>query len=99
MIERIVLQNFKSISTVALNLNQFNCLIGLNGSGKSTILQSLDFISQLMIGDIQNWLNSRSWVIQDTGSKFKKATNSWFRVYFRTRNKRKLMWLGNFNRT
>ena len=36
--------------------SKFTCLIGLNSAGKSTILQSIDFISQQMHGNISDWL-------------------------------------------
>jgi len=42
-------------------LTQFTCLIGLNGSGKSTILQAIDFISQLAQGRLDDWLEVREW--------------------------------------
>jgi len=52
MIESIYVTNFKSLGNVELKLGKFTCLIGMNGSGKSTVLQAIDFISQLMVGRV-----------------------------------------------
>ena len=52
MIKSIWVDNFKSLVDFKLELAKFNCIVGLNGSGKSTVLQALDFVSQLMVGDI-----------------------------------------------
>ncbi len=60
MIKCIHIKNFKSFGEVVLPLAKFNCLIGMNGTGKSTVLQVLDFISQMMIGQVQDWLVSRN---------------------------------------
>jgi predicted ATPase len=44
-LERIRVDNFKSLVDFQLQLAPFTCLIGLNGAGKSTVLQALDFAS------------------------------------------------------
>ena len=44
-IKNITFDNFKSLNNVSLDLNTFTCLVGLNGAGKSTILQGIDFVS------------------------------------------------------
>jgi len=62
MLESIKINNFKSLMDFELNnIQKFNCLIGLNGSGKTTILQMFDFLSQLVSGNMTNWLWSRGW--------------------------------------
>ncbi|OAD21575.1 hypothetical protein THIOM_002652, partial [Candidatus Thiomargarita nelsonii] len=43
MIREFHINNFKSLVNFKFQLDKFTCLIGLNGSGKSTILQALDF--------------------------------------------------------
>ena len=40
---------------------EFVTIQGTSGSGKSTLLQALDLISQMMKGDISNWLRKRTW--------------------------------------
>jgi len=55
MITSIWIDNFKSLVDFKIELAKFNCVVGLNGAGKSTLLHALDFISQLMVGDISGW--------------------------------------------
>lgn len=62
MIEFVSITNFKSLAEVHIPLGQFNCLVGMNGAGKSTVLQALDFLSQLMRGDVSGWLERRQWL-------------------------------------
>ncbi len=99
MIEKIQIKNFKSLGDeVSLPMAKFNCLIGMNGSGKSTVLQALDFISQIMIGRVQDWLDSRSWSIHDLNCKLRKERNILLAVHFQTSGGQRLMWHGMFNR-
>ena len=60
MITRIRIKNFKSLADFDLPLGMFTCLIGLNGAGKTTVLQVLDFIGHLACGitDFRNWKKS-----------------------------------------
>ncbi len=57
MITSITIKNFKSLADFTMPLGQFNCLIGLNGAGKTTVLQALDFIGHLACGitDFRGW--------------------------------------------
>jgi predicted ATPase len=99
MIESIRIVNFKSLGEVDLRLGKFNCLIGMNGAGKSTVLQALDFLSQLMLGDVQNWLDGRGWNIADLNCKVRKESNISLVANFRTSEGTLLTWHGLFNRT
>ena len=74
-IKSIEANNFKSLIDFRIELAQFNCLIGLNGSGKSTVLQFIDFVSQLVRGDMKGWLNERKWNASDLKSKLTKKMN------------------------
>ncbi len=65
MIEAVTIQNFKSLEDVELLLSKFNCLVGMNGAGKSTILQALDLLAQLMHGNVDQWLAARGWESKD----------------------------------
>jgi AAA15 family ATPase/GTPase len=66
MIREFYIDNFKSLVDFHVQLDKFTCLIGLNGSGKSTILQAIDFITQLVKGNIENeWLETREWLLKD----------------------------------
>jgi AAA15 family ATPase/GTPase len=72
MITSIKIDNFKSLVDFELQLSKFNCLVGLNGAGKSTVLQAIDFLSQLIKGDITGWLKERQWDKGDLNSKLTK---------------------------
>ena len=98
MIKEIQANNFKSLVDFSMQLDKFICLVGLNGSGKSTVLQFLDFLSQLMIGDIKGWLESRQWKPSDLNSKITKKSNIEFSVTINTCEK-EIIWSGSFNRT
>lgn len=98
MITKIKINNFKSLVRFSLELGEFNCLIGLNGSGKSTVLQALDFLSHLMIGDVQEWLKLRQWDSSDLNSKLTNTSNIGYKIYFVFEGE-KVEWYGNFNRS
>lgn len=98
MIKKIKVNNFKSLVDFEISLSEFNCLVGLNGSGKSTVLQFLDFLSQLMIGDVGGWLEARQWKAADLNSKITKKSNIDFDVTVQI-NRSIVVWSGSFNRT
>jgi ABC-type lipoprotein export system ATPase subunit len=62
-------KNFKSLVDFRLDLEKFNCLIGLNGAGKSTVLQFIDFVGQQVRGKFDEWLTEREWEAGDITSK------------------------------
>lgn len=75
MIKHFHIDNFKSLVDFRLNpaggsLAKFTCLVGLNGAGKSTVLQALDFVGHLASGEIEKYLNAREWKPSDMLSKF-----------------------------
>ncbi len=70
-----IVDNFKSLDDFKLYFSKFTCLIGLNSSGKSTLLQFIDFISAQMKGDISGWLKSRGWEAIELESKVKNKNN------------------------
>lgn len=98
MIEKIAVSNFKSLANFSLPLAKFSCLIGMNGVGKSTILQAMDFVAHLMLGNVQGWLDSRGWRVQDLNCKLRKESNIMIRVMFRTNDGKSVHWAGTFNR-
>ncbi|MDE1345587.1 AAA family ATPase [Vibrio aestuarianus] len=90
--------NFKSLVDFSLPFSKFNCLVGLNGSGKSTVLQFIDFLSQQVSGDIDEWLDSRQWSARDLNSTLTKQSNITFTVELSYLGK-PVIWEGSFNRT
>ena len=98
MIKSIKINNFKSLVGFECELNKFSCLIGLNGAGKSTVLQALDFLSQLMRGDIESWLLSRQWDKSDLNSRLTSTSNITFTVIIEDMLYGGILWKGSFNR-
>ena len=99
MIESVRIVNFKSLGAVTLRLGRFNCLVGMNGAGKSSVLQAFDFLSQLMLGDIDGWLQHRGWRMADLNCKLRKESNITFNVTFKASSGVLLTWIGVFNRS
>ncbi len=90
--------NFKSLVDFELPFSKFNCLVGLNGSGKSTVLQFIDFLSQQVSGDIDEWLDSRQWNARDLNSTLTRQSNITFTVEL-AYSDNPVIWEGSFNRT
>lgn len=71
MIKRISVNAFKSLVDFELTLDsKFNCIIGLNGAGKSSVLQLFSYVSALFSGKVDYWLNERGWEAKDVVSYF-----------------------------
>jgi len=98
MIKSIWIDNFKSLVDFELEFAKFNCLVGLNGSGKSTVLQALDFLSSLMMGNLEEWLKKRHWESADLNSKLTKKSNIDFSVVLEHPDWGEIIWSGSFNR-
>lgn len=85
-ISRLEVENFKSLVDFEIDLPTFSCLIGLNGAGKSTVLQFMDFLSQLVRGDMKGWLAERKWKSTEIKSKLTKKNTITFCVRFHDGN-------------
>lgn len=81
-IGRIRVDNFKSLVGFDLRLAKFTCLIGLNGAGKSTALQFLDFMGRQVDGDLSGWLRDREWELEDVRSRLSPSPSIDFRIDF-----------------
>lgn len=98
MIKRIKVNNFKSLVDFELPLAPLTCLVGLNGAGKSTVLQAIDFLAQLMHGDLKGWLNERQWQAADINSRLSNRSNVSFSLLLELPSGEELTWQGSFNR-
>ncbi|KTS79656.1 chromosome segregation protein SMC [Pseudomonas oryzihabitans] len=96
MIEQLSIRNFKSLRDVELSLTAFTCLVGLNGAGKSSWLQAIDFIAQQMRGDIDVWLDARGWEAKDLDCKLTTERNIHLGVVMLLDGQR-LRWEAAFN--
>jgi ABC-type lipoprotein export system ATPase subunit len=97
-VTRIKIDNFKSLVDFELSLSKFSCLVGLNGSGKSTVLQCFDFLAQQCKGDIQAWLDIRHWSAADLNSRLSHKSNIDFTVDLKDDAGREMRWSCSFNR-
>ncbi len=98
-IKSIWIDNFKSLVDFKLEFTAFNCLVGLNGSGKSTVLHALDFLSQLMRGNLDEWLKVRHWAKDDISSKLTRKSNIEFKVVIESGPLGEIIWSGSLNRS
>lgn len=102
MIRSFHIDNFKSLVGFSLppspaRLGKFTCLIGLNGAGKSTVLQAFDFIKQLVYGRMDDWLALREWEKPDLASHFSRKQVIGFRIGFSFPEYETVEWSGRFN--
>jgi predicted ATPase len=67
---RISIWNFKAIEHLDLTLTPFTLLIGGNACGKSTVLQAIDLLCSLAYRDVDEYLHSQGWTIDDIKSQF-----------------------------
>lgn len=76
-ITALTVDKFKSLNNFILPFpdnGNVLFLIGNNGSGKTTVLQCLDFIGEIFRGNITGWFNSRNWNPSDIISSKKIRT-------------------------
>ena len=102
MIRKFEIDNFKSLVDFSLPmpphaLGRFVCLIGLNGAGKSTVLQALDFLGHVGSGDVTEWLKVRDWQASDLTSRFLKKQLITFKLEFEFDQLGLVVWEGSFN--
>src|SRR5438445_5877689 len=97
-VETITASNFKSLVDFKLDLAQFTCLIGLNGAGKSTVLQFIDFLAQQVRGDLTAWLEDRRWRPGELNSRLTPRKNITFSVYLTSgAGQNAVSWRGRYN--
>ncbi len=105
MIRSFYIDNFKSLVDFRLppaphQLGPFTCLVGLNGAGKSTVLQAFDFIGHLANGQVAAWLKQREWKRADLTSQFlKKKLLIKFELSVDVPSVGHIVWSGSFNTT
>jgi len=97
MIKRIRVINFKSLADFDFNLSDFNCLIGMNGVGKSTVLQLIDFAAQLMEGRVDDWLIRRDWTQHELKCKLRSESNIRLGIKYQTVQGDEIIWTCTFN--
>ncbi|MCB2156652.1 AAA family ATPase [bacterium] len=86
MITKFQIKNFKSLAGFSLppdkdRLGPMVCLVGLNGAGKSTVLQALDFVAHLVTGQPLAWLAKRRWVRDGFVSAFSGVRSNTIEIH------------------
>ncbi len=105
MIKGFYIDNFKSLVDFRLppkphQLGSFTCLVGLNGAGKSTVLQAFDFVGHLANGQVATWLKQREWKTSDLTSRFLKLKKLiQFELEIDVPGAGHIVWTGAFNTT
>ncbi|MET3181718.1 UNVERIFIED_ORG: putative ATPase [Variovorax guangxiensis] len=104
MIKGFYIDNFKSLVDFRLppaphQLGAFTCLVGLNGAGKSTVLQAFDFVGHLANGQVATWLKQREWKTADLTSRFLKKKLILFELDIEVPGEGRIVWSGSFNTT
>ncbi len=97
MLTELEVDNFKSLKNTKISFSKNTFFIGLNGAGKTSILQVIDFLSALASGQVEEWLENRKWDKKDlTFFKSRKSLIS-ITVTFNL-NKEKYIWEMSFNK-
>lgn len=97
MISRFAISGFKSLVDFSMRLSSFNCLVGLNGAGKSTVLQAFDFLASIHQGRVESWLETRKWQMSDLSFPGSRRRVVSLQVSFRLGTSR-YIWTANFNK-
>lgn len=75
ILTRLEIDNFKSLNDFDIDIHPFSVIVGNNASGKSSILQALDFMAQGVKSDFSNYLSDRNLRVDDIKSKLLPPTS------------------------
>lgn len=82
MLKQITIKGFKGITDLTLNLDKINVLIGINSSGKTTILQALDLLANCVSRDVSEYLKDKNWKVSDIKSQISKSSLLYYNAIF-----------------
>ncbi len=102
MIEEVTIDGFKSLRNCRIDFEEkTTCLVGLNGAGKSTVLQALGFLSALMDNRVTAWLAVHRWTEKDLRTRLPESVRATTVITFETAVRIStdcvVHWLGRFN--
>lgn len=78
MIKSLYIDNFKALNDFSMELTPFTVIVGNNMSGKSTVLQALDFLSNIVKEDFVVFLAKRGRKVSDIKSQMQKSQKMTF---------------------
>lgn len=58
MLQRVILNGFKSIKIMDIELHDLNVLIGANGAGKSNLISFFKMLNEMMAGRLQEYIGA-----------------------------------------
>lgn len=64
LVRRVQVGGFRALKAVAWEPTGLNCLIGANGSGKTTVLEVLDLVAAAAQGRLGDWITARRGISQ-----------------------------------
>lgn len=103
MIKNVYIDNFKAFNDFSIDLKPLTVLIGGNGSGKSTVLQVIDLLCNIVKMDIDSYIRSRGWEPSDLKSQLSSSSKrqitlkTTFELDIRCRGRQQLIWEVIFN--
>jgi predicted ATPase len=74
MIKNMYIDNFKAFNDFNIDFKPLTVLIGGNGSGKSTVLQVIDLLCNIVKVDIDSYIYSRGWEPSDLKSQLSSSS-------------------------
>lgn len=82
VIRSLYIDNFKALNDFSIEMKPLTVLIGTNGSGKTSILQALDFMCNFARMDLEAYLDRRNWKASELKSKMNKKLHMTFKAEF-----------------
>lgn len=76
MIKALEVDNFKSLVNFLIDFHENNIIVGNNATGKSSVLQAIDFLCNSVREDFGIILERRGWKIDNIKSKLTSPQNS-----------------------
>lgn len=76
MIKALKVDNFKSLVDFSIDFHENNIIVGNNATGKSTILQAIDFLCSSVKEDFDIILERRGWNVENVKSKLTSPQNT-----------------------
>jgi len=75
MLKKLTIRNFKAITDMTIDFTPMTVLIGGNASGKSTVLQALDFLRSFAFRDIPEYLREKGLNFEELKSQLHDGQN------------------------
>lgn len=98
MFKHIEINNFKSLVNFSIDLQQMSVIVGNNATGKSALLQAIDFMCRSVAEDFTIIIERRDWNVENVKSKMTKGSAKMtFRAIIGLDDHRDYEWEMNLN--